>query len=78
MTLSGSVASVDQAVNQVEWFAKSSAEYYCKMLLLVESGVVASKLAESVYQTDDIEGDLKQMADYSGLKIHSIQWSKER
>lgn len=77
MTLSGSVESVDQAVNHVEWFAKSSAEYYCKMSLLVESGV-ASKLAESVYQTDDIEGDLKQMADYSGLKMHSIQWCKER
>lgn len=31
MTLSGSVEMLDQVMNHVGWFGKSSAEYYCRM-----------------------------------------------
>jgi hypothetical protein len=55
MTLSGSVEKVDQVMAHVGLFGKSSAKYYCRMSTLVDSGVVASKLAESVYQADAVE-----------------------
>lgn len=68
MTSSVSVEKVDKVMNHVEWFGKSSAEYYCRMSTLVDSGVVASKLAESVLQADSVEREFKEKADYSSLK----------
>lgn len=47
-------------------FGKSSAEYFCRMVTLVDSGVVASKFAESLYQADVVKMKFKEKADYSG------------
>lgn len=41
MTLSGLVEKVVQVKNHVGWFGKSSAEYYCRMSTLVDSGVMS-------------------------------------
>lgn len=68
MTSSVSVEKVDKVMNHVGWFGKSSAEYYCRMSTLVDSGVVASKLADSVLQADSVEREFKEKADYSSLK----------
>ena len=68
MALSGSVDNVDQVMNHVGWFNKSSAEYYTKMHSLVDAGIVASKLAESTKQAEKTELLFKEHADYSGLK----------
>ena len=68
MALSGSVDNVDQVMNHVGWFNKSSAEYYTRMHSLVDAGIVASKLAESTKQAEKTELLFKEHADYSGLK----------
>lgn len=60
MTLSGSVKRVDQVMNHVEWFGKYTAEYYCRISTLVDSGGVASKFAESLYQADVVERQFKK------------------
>lgn len=65
MTLSESVEKVDKVKNHVGWFGKSSAEYYCRMSTLVDSGVVASKLADSVLQAGSVKREFKEKADYS-------------
>lgn len=68
MTLSGSVERVDQGMNHVGWFGKSSAEYYCRMSTLADSGVVASTFTESVHQANVVEREreFKEKAEYSG------------
>jgi hypothetical protein len=68
VTLSGSVEKLDQVMDHVGWFWKPSAEYYCRMLTLIDSGVVALKLVELVYQADAVEREFREKADYSGLK----------
>lgn len=53
-------------------FGKSSAEYYCRMPTLIESGMVASKLADSVLQAGSVKREFKEKADYSSLKMHLL------
>ena len=68
MTLSGSVDSVDQIMNHMGWFGRSSAEYYSRLHTMIDSGVVASKLASSVDQTKFVKSEFRTKGDYSGLK----------
>lgn len=67
MALSGSAENAVQVLRHIGWFGKSSAEYYSRMHTMIDSGVVASKLAESVSQGDIIERDYKGKADYDSL-----------
>lgn len=67
MALSGSAENVDQVMRHIGWFGKSSAEYYSRMHTMIDSGVVATKLAESVFQGNGIESQYKGKADYDSL-----------
>jgi hypothetical protein len=68
MALSGSAENANQVMRHIGWFSKSSAEYYSRMHMMVDSGVVVSKLAESVSRGDKIELDYKGKADFNCLK----------
>lgn len=67
MALSGSAENVDQVMRHIGWFGMSSAEYYSRMHTMINSGVVATKLAESVFQGNEIESPFKGKADYDSL-----------
>lgn len=67
MALSNAANSVDQVMQHIGWFSKESAEYYSRKHLLVDSGLLASKLAESNDMAANIEYEFKTQ-DYSCLK----------
>lgn len=66
MALSGSAENEDQAMRHIGWFGRSSAEYSITHTM-IDSGVVATKLAESVFQENGIESQYKGKADYGSL-----------
>ncbi|CAG2227483.1 unnamed protein product [Mytilus edulis] len=68
MALSDSASNVDEVMNHVGWFGKASAEYYGRVNTLIDSEIVASNLAASVSQAENIELQYREKADFSGLK----------
>lgn len=68
IALSDAASNVDQAMEHVGWFGKSSAEYYSRMHSLVDAGVVAEKLAKSVGEAESYEKEFKDKADYCDLR----------
>lgn len=72
MALSNSADSVDQAMQHIGWFGKASADYYSRVNTLVDAGVVASNLAGSVDQAEQLEIEFKDKADYFGLVLISM------
>ncbi|XP_063416264.1 uncharacterized protein LOC134697907 [Mytilus trossulus] len=68
MALSDSASNVDEVMNHVGWFGKASAEYYGRVNTLIDSEIVASNLASSVSQAENIELQYREKADFSGLK----------
>ena len=68
MTLTDSVENVEGVMNHIGWFSQESAEYYGRKHSLVDSTIVASKLANSVGLADNVELEFRTKGDYSELK----------
>jgi hypothetical protein len=68
MALTDSVENVEGVMNHISWFSQESAEYYGRKHSLVDSTIVASKLANSVGLADNVELEFRTKGDYSELK----------
>jgi hypothetical protein len=60
--------NVEGVINHISWFSQESAEYYGRKHSLVDSTIVASKLANSVGLADNVELEFRTKGDYSELK----------
>lgn len=68
MALTDSVENVKGVMIHIGWFSQESAEYYGRKHSLVDSTIVASKLANSVGLADNVELEFRTKGDYSELK----------
>jgi hypothetical protein len=68
MALTDSVENVEGVMNHIGCFSQESAEYYGRKHSLVDSTIVASKLANCVGLVDNVELEFRTKGDYSELK----------
>lgn len=68
LELSGSAKTSGEMMQHIGWFSESSAGYYSRRAKLIDSGVVAGRLARSVENTQVIENMYRQHADFDNLE----------
>ncbi|XP_069114859.1 LOW QUALITY PROTEIN: uncharacterized protein [Argopecten irradians] len=68
LALSGAVDSVGQIMGHVGWFGEEAAKYYSRLPTLIESGHVATKLAESVHPSQEIKRQYREGAEFGALQ----------
>lgn len=68
IALTDSAENVESVMNHIGWFSQESANYYSRKNSLLDSDIVASKLASSVDMSDNVENEFRNKGDYSSLK----------